>query len=323
MARKLFALCAAFAAVMLVECRMASAQDFPSRPIHIVVPFPAGGSSDTLIRQIGIELAADLGQPVITENKAGAGTVIGTQVVASSAPDGYWLLVTSGATAANMSLVKSLPFDTEKDFAHVITLVTLPMVVLVNAQSPVTDMNALVAKAKSSVAPLNYGSAGQGSVGHMTCELLRNAAGIPLTHVPFQGSVPSLTSLAGGHIDLACDTVYLGASFVRNGQARALATTGPKRSHLMPQVPTVGELGIAFESTAWIGLGVRSGTPAEIITKLNVALNRIIRRPNIRAAIEANGFDVLGDTPAEATARFKVEIQNMSRAVELAGLRPQ
>lgn len=289
------------------------------RPIEFIVPWAAGGTSDVLARQLAAALTQDLKQTVLVLNKPGAGTTIGNGAVARSAPDGHTMLLSTASTTTNASLRKSLPYDTEKDLAPVITLAAQPMVIMVNAQSPIKTLRELIERAKKEP-PLNYGSAGDASVGHLTMSLLCSMTGIRMTHVPFSGSAPSVNALLGGHIDLAADTVFLGRPQITANKLRALAVSTPTRSAVLPDVPTVAESGVPdFATSAWWGIAVRGGTPPELIERLNAAFRRVLALPEIRDPLERDGFQLYGDTPAQASARYKADIARMATAVRVSG----
>lgn len=292
---------------------------YPTKPIKLVVPFPAGGTSDMVARMLGAGLGARLAQPVIVENRPGAGTALGTDVVAKSAPDGYTLLLTSPGVAINASMRKALPYNTEADLEETATLADLPMAIYASPQSNIKTIPDLVAAARAQPGGLAYGTAGEGSTGHLTMKLFESATSTKLSHIPFQGSAPSMNALLGGHIPLAVDTVYLGAPYVSSGKIVAIATLGKKRSSLLPSVPTAIEAGLPqFESTAWFGIAVRRGTPQPITEQLNQAIAAVMREPRVREALERDGFQVVGDSLAEAGMRFKNELSKMGAAVRAA-----
>lgn len=293
------------------------------KPITFVVPWAPGGTSDVLARQLGSALSQELKQTVIVENRAGAGTVIGTNAVAKSAPDGHTILLSTASTTSNASLRKSLPYDTLNDLTPVITVAAQPMVIMVNANSPITDLRGLIERGKQAP-PLNYGSAGEGSVGQLTTELLKSMTGMQLTHIPFAGSAPSVNALLGGHVDLAADTVFLGRPHIVAGKLRALAVSTSARSAVLPNVPTVAESGIKdFSTDAWWGIAVRAGTPQPVVERLNAAFRKVLALPAIKDPLERDGFQLFGDTPEQAAARYKADIAKMAIAVRVSGAKAE
>ncbi len=294
----------------------AGAQQFPSKPLKLVVPFPAGGTSDSVARMLAHGLSEKLKQTVVVENKAGAGTVIGADAVAKSAPDGYTLLLTSPGIAINAAMRKaSLPYDTEADLEPVATLAELPMAIYAAPSSGWATLADVIAAAKAKPGAVGYGTAGEGSTGHLSMKLLEQVAGIKLTHVPFQGSAPSMNALLGGHVQLSVDTAYLGAPHVAANKIVGIATLGTARSRLMPNVPTAVEAGVRLQSAAWFGVSVRAGTPAPIVAQLNAAISAVVKEQKVRESLEKDGFQVIADTYPEAKARFKSELAKMSAAV--------
>lgn len=303
-------------AALVVFAAAAHAQQFPSRPLKLVVPFPAGGTSDSVARLLAQGLGERLKQPVVVENRAGAGTVIGAEAVAKSAPDGYTLLLTSPGIAINAAMRKgSLPYDTESDLEPVATLAELPMAMYAGPSRRLATLADVIAAAKAKPGGLSYGTAGEGSTGHLTVKLLEQEAGVKLTHVPFQGSAPSMNALLGGHVDLAVDTAYLGAPHVAANKLVGVATFGSARSKLMPNTPTAIESGLKLQSAAWFGISVRGGTPAAVVEQLNAAIAAVMKEQKVRESLEKNGFQVIADTHAQAEARFQAELAKMSAAV--------
>jgi tripartite-type tricarboxylate transporter receptor subunit TctC len=293
-------------------------------PMRLIVPFPAGGTSDSLARLLAKGLAERIKRPVVVENRAGAGTVIGTDAVAKSAPDANTLLLTSNAVAINVYLHKSLPYDTQADLDEVVTVAEMPMAIYAAPMSRLKTLGGMLGAAKAQPGRLNYGTAGIGSTGHLTMKLVEQASATHFNHVPFQGSAPSINALMGGHTDLALDTVFLGAPQVRAGKLVAVATLGQARSKLLPDVPTAAEAGLpGFSSSAWFGISVRRGTPAALLEALNRTLNQVLADPPLRESLERDGFQIIGGTRQDAQARFMTELDKMKSAVRLSGEVPQ
>jgi len=313
------------AMLALVPVAAAFAQDaFPSRPIKIVVPFPPGGSSDSVARLLANGMKDKLGQPVIVENKAGAGTIIGTEAVAKSPADGYTLLWMTTPFAINESLYPQRPYDTFKDFTPLIDVVSNPLVMIVNPNSPAKTVKDLIALAKKMPGKLSYGSSGNGGSPHLAMEMFKAAAGVYINHIPYKGSAPAVTDLIGGQTDVVIDTLFLTAPQVAGGKARALAQTGPTRSKLLPDVPTMREAGLAgYEATSWLSLAVPAGTPAAIVGRLNAAANEVLRTPAIRDQLVKQGMEVHGGTPEEAAQHLRAEVDRWGKAIKASGAKAE
>ena len=294
---------------------------FPDKPIRIVVPFPPGGSSDSVARVLAAGMKERLGQPVLVENKAGAGTIIGTEMVAKSPPDGTTLLWMATPFAINATLFKQLPYDTQKDFTPVVVATTGPLALIVHPSSPWRTVADLVAAGK--VGKLTYGSSGNGGSPHLATEMFKNAAGFDAVHVPYKGSAPSVQDLLAGHTSFVFDTVFLTAPFVQSGKARALAQTGRTRAAALPDVPTMVEAGVPnFVATSWLGLAVPAGTPKDVVAKLNAAANEVLSRPDVKASLAKQGMDPAGGTPEEAARHVATEIAWWGKAVRDSGAKP-
>lgn len=286
-----------------------------ARPLRMVIPFPPGGTSDTVGRLIANTLSDRTKRPVVVENRAGAGTVVGADNVAKGPPDGSALLLTSPGVAINaVTRGASLPYHTENDLDPIITLAELPMAIYASKESGIRTLTELVAAANAKPGGLTCGSAGEGSTGHFTMKMLEQVAGIQLNHVPFQGSAPSLNALLGGHIALAIDTAYLGAPHVSSGKIAGVASLGKTRTKLLPAVPTALESNVALESVAWFGISVRRGTPATRVDQLNAELRAVMQDARVSETLARDGFQIVADLPDEARARFAAEIKKL-RAV--------
>jgi tripartite-type tricarboxylate transporter receptor subunit TctC len=315
-----------FTAALLaaVPFTSALAQDnFPSRPIKIVVPFPPGGGSDMVARMLANGMREKLGQPVLVDNKAGAGTVIGTDMVAKSPADGYTILWMATPFGINASLLKSLPYDTLKDFTPVIDLVEMPLVMIVHPSSPAKNVKEFIELAKKEPGKLSYGSSGNGGSPHLAMEIFKTATGTSLTHVPYRGSAPSVQDLIAGQTDVVMDTTILVAPHVRAGKARALAQSGSKRSSYLPDVPTMQEEGVAgYEVTSWMSLAVPAGTPNAVVQKLNEAAKAVFTAPAMREQLSKQGLDVIAGTPEDSARRLRVEIDKWAKAIQTSGAKP-
>ncbi|OZI19088.1 MFS transporter [Bordetella genomosp. 9] len=272
-------------------------ESYPSKPVRIVVPYPVGGFNDTLGRLVAAKLGPMWKQTVIVENKPGGGTVIGTQTVAMSPPDGYTLLVVQFPFASNPSLYK-LPYDTEKAFTPVILAGRSPMMLVTHAGSPLRSLKDVLAAAKAKPGALNYGSSGPGSSNHLAMALFENMSGTRMTQVPYKGSTPMLTDLAGGQFDVAMDLLPNALPFLKSGKVRPLAVASAKRSPLMPELPTSAEAGLpGYEVESWHGFVVPAGTPPAIVDKLNRDLNQVLAMPDVKEAFAQQGVVPDGGTP--------------------------
>ncbi|MGB5080917.1 MAG: tripartite tricarboxylate transporter substrate binding protein [Burkholderiales bacterium] len=285
----------------------ANAQTWPAKPVKFIVPFPPGGSVDPLARVLGARLADVLGQQFIIENKTGASGSIGTAFVAKSAPDGYTYVFVFDTHAVNPALIPNLPFDTIRDLAPVMLVGTAPMAIVTNPSKPYRSFGDVLQAAKARPDALSIGSVGNGSLGHLAMILVQQAGGFRLTHVPYKGGGPMMQDAMGGQIDLGIASVAALSANVKGGKLRALAVTGEKRSHVMPDVPTLGEQGFkGFSAYAWWGILAPAGTPKPIIDKFNAELAKVLNRPDLRKQLtETLGMDLAVSTP-EGLQKFLV-----------------
>ncbi len=283
----------------------AAAQEWPTKPVKFVSPYPPGGSVDPLARLLAAKVGESLKQSFIVENRTGASGIIGTDYVAKSPPDGYTFVFIFDTHSVHQALNPKLPFDPIKDFAPVMLVGTAPMAITTGAQKPYKTFADVLAAAKAKPDTLTMGNVGNGSLGHLATILLNQAAGIKLVAVPYKGGGPLSTDVMGGQVDFAMASTAAQASHVRSGKMRALALTGDKRSHTMPDVPTLGELGIPWQGAyAFWGILAPAGTPKPIIDKLVAELNKAIKQPDVnRTLTETLGMDVLALSP-EATGKF-------------------
>jgi tripartite-type tricarboxylate transporter receptor subunit TctC len=284
--------------------RLAQSGTYPDHPIKIVVPFAPGGGTDVIARTLADAMGKELGQAVFIENKPGAGTIVGTEAVATSPPDGYTLVMATFAHAVNPSLKKSLPYDTFKDFAPVALIATSYNIVVVSPKLPVTSIPELVAYAKANPGKLSYGSYGIGTSAHLAGELFKSLANVDLVHVPYKGSAPAITDLLGGQIEVMFTTVASVAPYIQSGQLRALAVTSAERSKAFPNLPTVAEAGVrAYVAESWYGLFTRAATSADIIDKLNKAAQTAIKSDAFVKLQQTEGLTLVA-APPEALARY-------------------
>ena len=310
----------ALAALSLVAAAASAAQDWPTKPITLVVPYPPGGPTDIVARVVAQGLGDELKQTIIVDNRSGAGGNIGADMVAKAAPDGYTLLLATTAHAINMSLFKNLNYDTRKCFAPVSLLTSGPLVIVTRPDLPAGNVRELIALAKSTPGKLTFASSGNGQSTHLAAELFGAMAGVRMVHVPYRGSAPALTDVMGGQADIMFDTMLSSMPYVNGGKLKALAVTGAARSPAAPNVPTVAEAGLpGYEATAWNGLLAPAGTPASVVDRLNGALQKVLGRADIQQKFAAQGFAPAWKTPAD-TARFlDVEVDKWAGVVKTSG----
>jgi tripartite-type tricarboxylate transporter receptor subunit TctC len=302
---------------------MAQAQPYPSKPIRFVVPYPAGGPLDIVARLLGQKIAESTKQPVVVDNKPGAGGNIGADAVAKAPPDGYTILMGAVAThAINPSLYASMPYDAARDFIPVTQVASTPNVLVVNPGVPARDVREFIAYARANPGKLNFGSGSTGSAGHLAGELFRTMAGIEMTHVPYKGAAPAMNDLQGGQIQLMFDNLASSMGHVRAGRIRALAVTTAKRSALAPELPTIAESGLpGFDISTWFGIFVPSGTPHEVVDRLHAQFIRALAAPDVRERMLALGAEPVGNSPEEFSAYIRAEADKYARVVKASGAR--
>ncbi len=310
----LVALCVAATSVS------AQGQAYPTRPVRLVVGFTPGGGVDINARLLASKLSELLGQPVIVDNRPGAGTNIANEYVAKAAPDGYTLLMGSPAIAINMALYKNLSYDTLRDFVAVSMFSQSPDILVVNSSSPAKSMSELIALARAKPGVLNYSSAGTGTTQHLAGELLKLRTGTNIVHVPYKGSAPSLTALIAGDVDLSFANVPAILQHVKSGRLRPLASTGTRRSELMPDVPTMQEAGLGIEATVWYGVFAPAATPREIVTTLSDAIIKATRSPDIKQRLLDQGAEPVGNAPAEFDRILRKEVAKWGEVVRTSGI---
>jgi tripartite-type tricarboxylate transporter receptor subunit TctC len=292
---------ALLAAIVLVATTPAAAQGatYPTKPVRLVVPFPASGTTDILARAVAQKLSETWGQQVIVDNRPGAGGNIGSELVAKAPPDGYTLLMgTVGTHAINPSLYAKMPYDHVKDFTPVILVAGVPNVLVVNPSLPVNSVQQLIAYGKANPNKLNFASSGNGTSIHLSGELFRTMTGVQMTHVPYKGSAPALTDLIGGQVQLMFDNLPSSLQFIKAGKLRALAVTSAARSQALPDVPTLAESGLpGFEASSWFGVLAPAGTPADIVAKVNSAVAAWLASPAAKEQLAAQGAIAAGGPP--------------------------
>ena len=308
-----------FVAYSLVLAQSNSAE----RPIRIIVPFSPGGGTDTIARTLGAAMSQDLGQTVIVENKPGAGTVIGTDTVAKSAPDGTTILIATFAHAVNPSLRSKMPFDTEKAFDPVVLIGRSPNILVVPASSPYKNIKELVAAAKADPGKLTFASQGVGTSAHLAGELFNNLAGVNMTHVPYKGAGPALNDLLGGQVNMMFATATAAAPLIESGKVRALGVTTPERSPVRPEVPSIAEAGVpGYAAESWYGFFVPAGTPADIVNKLNAATAKAAQSETFRKRVEGEGLVITTGTPKELADYVNAEQKRWAAVVKAAKIEP-
>lgn len=300
----------------------ALAQRFPTKPLTLVVGFAAGGGVDINARLLGSWLAEQLGQPVIVENRPGAGSRIASEHVAKAAPDGHTLLVTTAAVAIDMAFYEKVRVETLRDFAPVSTISSTPLILVVNPSVPVKDVRELVARARAMPGTLNYSSSGSGTTGHLYGELFKLRTGTDIVHIPYKGTAPSLTSLLAGDVDMSFATMPAVLQFIKAGRLRPLASTGEKRSELMPEVPTMKEAGVSgVEASVWYGVLAPAATPPDVVNILARAVMDAEHSPAFRQRLLELGAEPVAATPEEFGRLLREEVAKWAAVVKAAGIR--
>jgi len=298
---------------------LAHAQNYPNRPVKIVVPFAAGGPADNYARFMAQRLSDELKQTFVIDNKPGAGSIIGTDFAAKSPADGYTLLMMSNAHTVNESLIPNKPFGLMKDFVGIAPVNSSNLLLVVHPSVPVKNVAELVALAKSKPGKLNYASSGNGTPYHMAGELFKHMAGINMTHIPYKGSSGARTDIVGGQVDVMFDAETTMAEFARNGQVRMLGATGLTRSTNLPDLPTVAETVPKYEATIWLGFMAPKGTPADIVNKLNAEMRKIVNNPEVKATWAKQGAVPMSMTVAEFDQYLNADIAKWANIVKVSG----
>ena len=302
----------------------AGAQTYPSKPIRMIVPFAPGGGTDILARIIGQQLADAWGQPVNVENRAGASGNLGTELVARSAPDGHTLVMAINTHAVNASLYSKLPFDPVKDFTPVILVATTANILVVHPSVPANTVQELIALAKAQPGKLNYASGGSGTTSHLAAELFKTMAGVEMTHVPYKGGGAAYTDLISGQVQLYFVGIPGTVQYLKAGRLRALGVTTPRRSPAAPEVPTIAEAGLpGFSATTWWGILAPAGTPQPVIARIDQEVARILKMPEVRAKLDAQGFEPVASTPESFAAFMRSEVELWGKAVKASGARAE
>ena len=306
--------------LLALICTYASAQAYPSRTVRIISPFPPGGTSDILARTIGARLSESLGQPVVIDNRPGAGGNIAAEHVAKSIPDGYTLIMGTSSLAISQSLYRKLNYDLVRDFAPITQAVNYANLLVVHPSTGFSSMNDLVAAARAKPGALSYGTAGNGTPPHMTGELFKSYTGVDLQHIPYKGGAPAIADLIAGQIPVMFDNVPPLLPHVRSGRIKALAVTSLGRVAVLPDVPSLHELGLKeFDAVGWNGLLAPAATPREIVSRVHAEVVRILRLPEVRENLTAQGADIVGNTPEQFAAWIRVEVKKWAEVIRVSG----
>jgi tripartite-type tricarboxylate transporter receptor subunit TctC len=310
----------AFAPAVSPEAKAA----YPDKPIRLMVPFPAGGNTDIVSRAIGNELSKNLGVSVVIENRGGAGGMVGSEVVAKAPADGYTIMMVSASHVINPSMQKKLPYDTIKDFAGISMVANVPTVLVIHPSVPSKTLKELIAYAKANPGKLNYASAGKGTVGHLSAELLKSMVGIKMVHVPYKGAGPAMTDLLGGHVQMIFSSMPAALPHIQSGMLRSIVMTGAKRSAAAPNIPTMAEAGLpGFEVSTGFGLFAPAKTPRAVINRLHAEVVKALRVPSVRDSLASQGAEPVGSTPEEYDAFVRSEIAKWLKVCKEAGIQPE
>jgi tripartite-type tricarboxylate transporter receptor subunit TctC len=314
----------ALAVFCLASAAASIAQDYPSRPVKMIVPFGAGGPTDIFTRLLAEELRKALREPFVMENRPGAGTIIGSDAAAKSPPDGYTLLMVSATQTTTETLVPNKPYKLLRDFVPVASLLNSELVMVVHPSVPVNTVKEFIALAKSKPGALNYASSGVGSNYHMAGELFKNLTGTDILHVPYKGSSGARNDIISGQIEMMFDSVPSMAPMIQAGRVKALGTTGKVRSAILPDVPTLSEAGVpGYEATIWIGVMAPAGTPQPIVTLLSTEINKILGRADVREAWKKQGANTMVMTPEQFGGYVQSEIDKWAKVIQANGIKPE
>ena len=295
---------------------------YPAKPIRMIVPYPPGGPVDIIARPVAQKLTEAWAQPAILDARPGGGATIGSDLVAKAPPDGYTLLLTTAQHVINPAVYPKLPFDTARDFAAVSMLVAAPLILVTHPSLPVKNVRELVALARARPGQLLYGSAGNGSAFHMAGELFKLMAQVDMTHVPYKGGAPATADLVGGHVSLVFNSIVVAIPHVQSGRIRALGVTTAKRSSLVPELPTMAETGLpGYDVETWYGALAPAATPRDIVEKLSAEIDRILKQPDLRERMRAQGAEVRGGKPEDFAARITGDIAKWAKVIKAAGIK--
>ena len=310
------------AALSLAACALAHAQPYPSRPVRIVVPFPPGGPTDIVARLVSQKMTEGLKQPVVVENRAGAGGVLGTEFVAKAPADGYTLLMgTIGGLAVSMSLLPDRGYDTLRDFAPITQAVNVTSILVTHPSVPVKSVQELLALARLHPGKLNYGSSGGGTVTHLAGELLKLMGGVNIIHVPYKGGAPALTAILSGEVDLTYENSLIIVPHIKSGKVRALGVTSAQRSKLLPDLPSVAEALPGYGASGWYGLVAPAATPKDVLARLNAEAVKALRSPDVADKLSRQGAEPAPGSPGDFAAFIRAEIDKWSKVVKAANMK--
>jgi tripartite-type tricarboxylate transporter receptor subunit TctC len=312
------------AVIIATLAGMASAQSYPARPVHLIVPFPASGATDILARVVAERLAESLGQAVPVENKPGAGGSLGSAVAAKAAADGYTILMATTSTHSIGPALQKLPYDPEKDFAPVSLIANAPGVLVVSPTLNVSSVKELIALAKAKPGQLNFSSSGTGTIVHLSGELFTRMAGVQMQHVPYKGTALAAADIKSGQIAMMVDNIVSALPFMKSGLMKGVATTSAKRSGVLPELPTVAESGVpGYESVAYFAIFAPAGTPAGVVRRLNSELVKIVNTPQVKARLIELGADPVGSTPEALAEVRRAEQAKWAKVIQESGVKPQ
>ncbi len=312
----------AFSLTLVLSAVIANAEEYPSRTIRLVVPWPPGGIVDTLARVVGDRMSQELGQPLVVENRPGAGSKLGTDSVAKSAPDGYTLLVATSAHSINAGLYASQPYDPVQDFMPIVLAATAPSILVVSRSTPAQNLKELIELAIRRPGQLTYASAGNGSPAHLLGEMFKQATKTDLLHVPYRGAPQAMNDLLAGRINLLFANMTVGLPQVEAGQVRAIGTTSAERLPALPNLPTISEAGLpGFQGDQWLGFLAPKGTPSEIVSKLNTVVNKVLGSPGPQEMLSVQGLYVVGGSPEEFSKLIKDDIERWKRVIAESGIK--
>lgn len=298
--------------------------DYPVRPIRLVSPFPPGGGNDIVSRTVGLAVSRSIGQPVVVDNRPGANTIVGMELVARAAPDGYTLIMTSSTQAINATLYPKLPYDSVRDFSPVTLVASTPLVVVVHPSLPVANVTQLIAAARAKPGELYFPSAGTGNATHLAGELFNAMAGVTLVHVPYKGSGPGINDLIAGRLSVAFGTSLSVLPHVKSGRLRAIAVTTSRRSAVMPGLPTVAESGLpGYEASTWYGVLAPGRTPRRVVARLQAEIVKALDAPEVKERLGAQGLDPVGNTPEQFAAYVQSEIVKWAKVIRASGARAE
>ena len=315
---------ASVAALATSLAQSAYAQPYPSKPIRVIIAQAPGSATDVVSRVISNKLAEGLGQQLVIDARPGAGGTLGTELAARAPADGYTLFMANNSThGSNPALYAKLSYDAVKDFAPIIFVVATPYVLSVHPSLPAKSVKELIALAKARPGQINYASAGNGSTHHLSGELLKTMAGIDIVHIPYKGTTPAIAALIGGEVSIMFATVTGIQPQIKNGRARGLAVTTPKRSNMMPELPTMAETLPGFEMLSWFGLLAPAGTPPAIVNRMNAETTKVLANPDVRALLAAQGFEVMSGTPEQFGDYIKVEIAKITKLAKTTGIKAE